>query len=226
MKFDHQGWHGHHPRWRRLDHGEGHREGFSRHHHDGHGGFGGRGEGRRRFFERGEFKIALLELLAQSSMHGYQFIKAMEEKTGGLYTPSAGSIYPNLQLLEDMKLIRSSEEDGRKLYSITEEGLTYLRDNAGTEKPENRWKRHEHHRDHDGPRGGRRDLKEFMKEWSEVIYLMERAGRAAKEDPALMEPFQNALDKLQEELKAIIASGTQSGEAKEEASDLPTDGNA
>lgn len=96
-------------------------EKFLRHRHGGsRGNFGGRGEGKRRFFERGEFKFALLELLALEPMHGYQLIKAMEEKTGGLYTPSAGSIYPNLQLLEDMTFIGCSETDGKKLYHITD----------------------------------------------------------------------------------------------------------
>src|SRR6266516_4862688 len=58
------------------------------------------GEGHR-FFGRGDVKYALLELLRERPMHGYEMIKALEEKSGGFYTPSAGTIYPTLQMLED-----------------------------------------------------------------------------------------------------------------------------
>lgn len=81
---------GHNHEWKGFggSHMEGGRsEPYLRHRHGGSGGgFGGRGEGKRRFFERGEFKFALLELLSEAPMHGYQLIKAMEEKTGGLYS--------------------------------------------------------------------------------------------------------------------------------------------
>lgn len=209
MKFDHsRNRHEHHKRWGRFDL----EEGFARHHRGGgpRDGFGGRGEGRRRFFERGEFKMALLELLAASPMHGYQLIKAMEEKTGGLYTPSPGSIYPNLQLLEDMQWIASTESEGKKLYHITEEGATYLQQNRSErgDRSGSRWDRHGHHRSGDGRT--KRDLREFMKEWSDVILLMEQAARAAKENPSSPRSarFQKIMDQLQAELTALLDTPT------------------
>jgi DNA-binding PadR family transcriptional regulator len=176
------------------------------------GGHGGRGEGKR-FFERGRFKFALLELLASEPMHGYQMIKAMEEKTGGLYSPSPGSIYPNLQLLEDMQLIGYSEADGKKLYHITDEGRTYLRDKGGadTEQPGSRWEHHGRHR-HRGGGYGKRHLRSFMKEYSDVIYLMARAAEAAKEHPEAEQAvkFQELMTQLQGNLKQLVGSLPQS----------------
>src|SRR5262245_17962661 len=64
-------------------------------------GFPGFPGGGKRFFGRGDLKYALLELLQERPMHGYEMMKALQERTGGLYTPSAGSVYPTLQMLED-----------------------------------------------------------------------------------------------------------------------------
>ncbi|HJT59495.1 MAG TPA: PadR family transcriptional regulator, partial [Ktedonobacteraceae bacterium] len=70
-------------------------------HHFGHGGPFGPGREGGRFFGRGDMKFALLQLLQERPMHGYEMMKALEEKSGGFYTPSPGSIYPTLQMLED-----------------------------------------------------------------------------------------------------------------------------
>ncbi|MFP3388737.1 PadR family transcriptional regulator [Brevibacillus sp. SIMBA_040] len=98
-----------------------------------HGGRGGRG---KRFFGRGDVKYALLELLATEPMHGYQMMKGLEEKTGGLYSPSPGSIYPTLQMLEDRELVSSEEISGKKTYSITAAGLVFLQERQEEEKRE------------------------------------------------------------------------------------------
>ena len=73
----------------------------------------GQGEGRR-FFGRGDVKFALLDLLQERPMHGYEMIKALEERSGGFYAPSAGSIYPTLQLLEDRSFVTVNETEGKK----------------------------------------------------------------------------------------------------------------
>lgn len=145
--------------------------------------------------------MALLELLASKPMHGYQLIKAMEEKTGGLYTPSPGSVYPNLQLLEDKNLIGYSEIEGKKLYHITDEGRAYLREKGSAEI---RWERHGRHRMNG--RHGKHELRELMKEWSDVIYLMARAARMAQENPSSEQAdrFRELMDEFQENLKNIV----------------------
>jgi len=75
-----------------------------------------------RFFEAGEVRLALLSLLAEAPKHGYQLMKDLEERSGGLYRASAGAIYPTLQQLGDEGLVRASEEDGKRVFRITEAG--------------------------------------------------------------------------------------------------------
>src|SRR5207237_10477792 len=83
---------------------------FGRGHHFDPDGPGGPG---RRFFGRGDLKFALLELLRERPMHGYEMMKALEERSGGFYVPSPGSIYPTLQMLEDRGLVSANEVEGK-----------------------------------------------------------------------------------------------------------------
>lgn len=205
MKFNH--YRNNYPEWRRFGHEESYKGNYSRHYRGGsREGYGGRGGGKRRFFERGEFKFALLELLDSAPMHGYQLIKAMEEKTGGLYSPSAGSVYPNLQLLEDMNLIGFSEEEGKKLYHITKEGKELLRNrrSADTERSDNLWKGRGRHRQSE--QGGKHELRNLMKEWPDVILLLAHTANAVQEIPASKQAnfFQSLMTKLESDLKGIM----------------------
>ncbi len=108
--------------------------GFGRHGHFGSfergrpgRGPGGRGEGR--VFEHGDLRWVVLALLAEHPRHGYEIIKEIEERVGGAYSPSPGVIYPTLTLLEETGLIAAQEsEGGRKLYAVTAEGESQLKD--------------------------------------------------------------------------------------------------
>ena len=71
---------------------------------------------------RGDVRAAVLSLLAERPMHGYQIISEIEERSGGTWKPSPGSVYPTLQLLADEGLLLAEESNGRKTYSLTEEG--------------------------------------------------------------------------------------------------------
>lgn len=71
---------------------------------------------------RGDVRAAVLALLVEKPMHGYQLIREIEDRSGGSWKPSPGSVYPTLQLLADEGLIRATESEGRKTYSLTEEG--------------------------------------------------------------------------------------------------------
>jgi DNA-binding PadR family transcriptional regulator len=100
------------------------------------GGFGpnfrGGGRGHRRWgrwFEPGEMRLVILRLIREKPRHGYEIIKALEERTHGCYAPSAGTVYPTLQMLEDQGYVRIVEEDGKKVYHITPEGERHLDDN-------------------------------------------------------------------------------------------------
>ncbi|MEW6058872.1 MAG: PadR family transcriptional regulator [Actinomycetota bacterium] len=107
------------------------------HHHDPFGPFGGRhGRWAPGFFgmppwggrraRRGDVRTALLSLLGDRPMHGYDLIRELEERSGGMWRPSPGSIYPTLQMLEDEGLVTSNEQDGKRVYSITDAGRAEL----------------------------------------------------------------------------------------------------
>ena len=88
---------------------------------------GPRRRGRRgRMFDRGDLKYVILRLLARKPMHGYEVMRELEERSGGWYAASAGSVYPVLQLLQDQGYVTSQEIDGRRVYTISEEGRAFL----------------------------------------------------------------------------------------------------
>ena len=93
-------------------------------HHHGHGG----GRSRiGRFFDHGDLRYVLLGLIAEHPRHGYELIKAIEERFGGLYSPSPGVVYPTLTLLEELGYIRPDGTDGpRKQFVVTPEGSEFL----------------------------------------------------------------------------------------------------
>lgn len=87
----------------------------------------GPGRGRPRMFEQGDLRFVVLRLLADKPAHGYEIIKAVEERFGGAYAPSPGIVYPTLTLLEEQGLIAVVETEGpRKLYGLTDEGRAEL----------------------------------------------------------------------------------------------------
>jgi DNA-binding PadR family transcriptional regulator len=96
----------------------------------GMGGAGGPGFRRGRKARRGDVRTAALLLLAEEPRNGYQIMQELEERSGGAWRPSAGSIYPALQLLEDEGLIRSEEIDGRKLLQLTDAGRKLVEERA------------------------------------------------------------------------------------------------
>src|SRR4051812_2203951 len=95
-------------------------------------GPGGRHRGRRQMFEAGDMKFVILRLIKEKPRHGYEIIKELEERMSGCYTPSAGTVYPTLQLLEDQGFVKVVETDGKKVYHITAEGEAFLEQNKST----------------------------------------------------------------------------------------------
>jgi DNA-binding PadR family transcriptional regulator len=95
----------------------------------GHGGRGG-GRGGGRVFGPGDLRLVLLALVEAKPRHGYELIKELEQKFGGGYAPSPGSVYPTLTLLEELGQVRAVISEGTKrLFEITADGAGYLRDN-------------------------------------------------------------------------------------------------
>lgn len=86
--------------------------------------------GRGRMFEQGDLKLVILQLLDEKPRHGYEIIKELEDRSNGRYTPSAGTIYPTLTMLEDLGYAEvKPEEGGKKVYEITAAGRQHLAEN-------------------------------------------------------------------------------------------------
>ena len=104
--------------WRRHHHPHGLHHGFRR---------GGR---HGRLFDYGELRTLVLAMIAEQPRHGYELIKAIEERFGGSYVPSPGVIYPTLSWLDDMGYAEvEAAEGGRKRYRVTAEGEAFLAQN-------------------------------------------------------------------------------------------------
>jgi DNA-binding PadR family transcriptional regulator len=122
--------HGHHHAIRHGGHGGGF---FGFGHHFGEG-FGPRGAGRGGFgpgrkLGSADLQLLLLALLAEKPSHGYELIKAVEERSSGYYSPSPGMVYPALTYLEEIGYASVAPEGTRKLYSATDAGRKHLADN-------------------------------------------------------------------------------------------------
>jgi DNA-binding PadR family transcriptional regulator len=84
-------------------------------------------------FDQGDLKLVILQLLAEKPRHGYEIIRELEERSGGRYAPSPGTVYPTLTMLEEMGYATSTAEaGGKRVYSITDDGRQYLTDNRTT----------------------------------------------------------------------------------------------
>jgi DNA-binding PadR family transcriptional regulator len=175
-----------------------------RHHHwggpHGHQGpHGPHGPGGR-FFERGGIKFVILDLVKEQPRHGYDIIRELEERSGGFYSPSPGVVYPTLQALEDQDLIRSTtEEGGKRIYSITEQGTAYLeehKEQAGR------------HRDRmaacgGGPRGG--EGWNAMRELGWFTADVARSFKRMAEDPDKLKEIREVLRDAKTRIEAIVA---------------------
>jgi DNA-binding PadR family transcriptional regulator len=148
-------------------------------------GPGGRGPGGPRFMGRGDLKYVLLTLLRERPMHGYEMIKQLEEQASGFYTPSAGAIYPTLQLLEDRGWVTSETVDGKKIYTITDTGRQELE--AQSQRAESfggpfGWGGH-HGRGGPFGRQAQPELHALRQEGMEVARLMMASVMASGGDP-------------------------------------------
>jgi DNA-binding PadR family transcriptional regulator len=109
--------------------GHAHRPRDHRGRRGGRGGPEARGRGRGRI-HRGDVRTAILLVLADEPMHGYQIMQAMSDRTGGAWRPSPGAVYPTIAQLEDEGLVTTEEEGGRRLVTLTTEGRGYVEERS------------------------------------------------------------------------------------------------
>lgn len=153
-----------------------------------------------RFFGRGDVKFALLDLLQERPMHGYEMMKALEERSGGFYAPSAGSIYPTLQMLEDRELVTVQEEGGKKTYKITDAGKILL---AERQKEAPGGPPHKHSFG-PSPRHNEPELQALREESMEVARLFAIAGRASFRDPQKLSKLRTIIERTRKDLSDLI----------------------
>jgi DNA-binding PadR family transcriptional regulator len=77
-------------------------------------------------FQRGDFKYIILHFLKEKPSYGYEIMRGLQEQFHSFYVPSPGSIYPTLQMLEEMGYVTSVEEEGKRIYTITDAGREFL----------------------------------------------------------------------------------------------------
>ena len=156
----------------------------------GMAGFPGHGGPRAR---RGDIRAAILRLLSEQPMHGYQIIQELSARSGGAWSPSAGSVYPTLQMLADEGLIASEESAGKKVFSLTEAGTAAVAETAGQPAP---WD------DAAQSGAGNMDYRESVGKLMAPVFQIGKNGSAAQITEAL-----EVLDETRKKLYAILAEG-------------------
>jgi DNA-binding PadR family transcriptional regulator len=150
-----------------------------------------------RLFERGDLKYVVLDLLSDKPSHGYEIMRALEEQFHGFYSPSAGSIYPTLQMLEDLSYIKASVQDGKKVYSITAEGQAFYKERKETiEKIKNNM--HDWH-----GHGNHAEVRETMHELFGTMQLLRSKFHTL--EPGKIEKVTGIISKACREIKETIA---------------------
>lgn len=172
----------------------------------GHHGFGG---GPGRFFERGVLKFIILHLIKEQPRHGYDIIQELENKFHGFYSPSAGTVYPILQLLEDQGYVTINQKEGKKIYSITEDGEKYLSEHE--EEIEHLKKMKEHFKDDTGTQV--HELKGEIKQTARLIFGY--AAQGALKDPKTRKELRMAFAEFRNNIEEIFANRKEKKEDEE-----------
>ncbi len=161
---------------------------------------------RDRMFEKGDLKYVILDLLAEKPRHGYEVIRDLEERFGGLYSPSPGAVYPTLQMLEDLGYVTSSQQDGKRTYEITEEGRAFLAERKDTVE-------HIHGRmrsrfgpwfDEEGAREFAEEMRGFASDMKDFAKTFAKSQGGAWRDPAKRDRIREVLKRTREEIDRIL----------------------
>jgi DNA-binding PadR family transcriptional regulator len=184
---------------------------MGRHHsHDSRGGRGGHHRQRAR---RGAIRTAVLTLLDERPMHGYELITELETRSGGRWRPSAGAIYPALTRMAEHGLLTSEEIDDKRQFTLTDKGRDALTDlrSAQPDDAVPPWE--------ESGRGGRGDLRRHV---GELVGQARQIGRFGS--PSQIEQAAGVFEEATRQLYAILAAGDSAdGATAEQTSDAPQD---
>jgi DNA-binding PadR family transcriptional regulator len=155
-----------------------------------------RGSRRGTSFHRGDLKYVILDLLRDKPRHGYDIIRELEELSYGFYKPSPGVIYPTLQMLQEMGYVSSTEQEGKRIYSITEEGLKFLENQSNIADGVRRQMKH---------KWGFKNIGRMimvMKEYHALEDLLGRSFRSLDGDKA--EHIRRILSQAYQEIESVL----------------------
>ena len=154
------------------------------------------GFGRESPFSKGDLKYVILDLLKEKPRYGYEIIRALEERSHGFYTPSPGVVYPTLQMLEEMGYASATERDGKKIYTITEEGSKFLAEQKDfTDEVKS------HMRNHWNPEN-MGVIMEMMGDFRELGRLVRQ--RVGSIEPDKMQRIREVISRASQEIKTIL----------------------
>ena len=149
--------------------------------------------------ERGGVRFLVLEAIAEQPRHGYEIIQHIEQRASGSYRPSPGVIYPTLQMLEELQHARVVEQDGRKVYAITDAGKTDLETNRSSvdefyarfteEQP---WESYAE------------DFAELMKRVGRLMMTFRKGAHRGRMSPSTMRAIRLALDEALRKIDDVL----------------------
>ena len=207
------------------------RSGFDGRAHHGHGGFGPGAFGpdaRHEFMRawggprarKGDVRMAILALLSEEPASGYGLIKAIAERTGHTWRPSPGSVYPTLQMLEDLGHVTSYQQDGKRVYQITDEGRAFLvgRKETIDDIRERTRTRFAPWIDEEDVRDFADEMREFGRDMRDFGKMFAKSQNRVWRDPATRERIREVLRRTRQEIDDILRD---SGSAEKPAGEGP-----
>jgi DNA-binding PadR family transcriptional regulator len=151
-------------------------------------------------FGRGAVKFIILDLLREHPKHGYEIMKDIEEKVGGFYAASPGSVYPTLQMLEDQGYLTSEQKEGKKVYQITDEGKKYLDGNKEALKDQ----QDKFHRTF--PSKFSREQREIMRDLRDLVHSLAQEVKRGGDQQEKWKKIREVLAHARQEVDDILSS--------------------
>jgi len=148
--------------------------------------------------ERGAVRYLVLDALEKQPRHGYEIMQTIEERSGQTYRPSPGVIYPTLQMLEELRHVRGTEDDGRRIYAITPEGQRDLAEHRAEV---------EEFYERSGVSGwaeSAEDLADLMQRGAQLFRVLRRAARRGRLTPSTMRKLRTVLDEVLTKVTSIV----------------------
>ena len=147
-------------------------------------------------FHKGDLKYIILDLIKGKPCYGYELMQILEERSHGFYSPSPGTIYPTLQLLEDLGYLNAVQQDSKKIYNITAEGINFLAEQK--DLADGIKKQMKHFWDSDN----RDDIEEMMRVFHDLKHLLGQEVR--RTDSEKLGRIQAVISKTCDDIKEIL----------------------